>query len=91
MTRARVMYKIESYTAVFFAVTTKYIYIYIYSLPRRLPRESTAAKAGAITHKDDDVRWNEEQCLSLHRGLSLSLCLLFFFFWWQSFRVLAAY
>ena len=68
------MYKIESYTAVFFAVTTKYIYIYIYSLPRRLPRESTAAKAGAITHKDDDdVRWNEEQCLYLHRGL-------FFFF-----------
>ena len=57
------------------------IYIYIYSLPRRLPRESTAAKAGAITHKDDDddVRWNEEQyCLSLHRGLSLSF--LFFFF-----------
>ena len=74
------MYKIESYTAVFFAVTTKYIYIYIYSLPRRLPRESTAAKAGAITHKDDDddVRWNEEQCLSLHRGLSLSIFLFFF-------------
>lgn len=26
------MYKIESYTAVFFAVTTKYIYIYIHTV-----------------------------------------------------------
>ena len=84
------MYKIESYTAVFFAVTTKYIYIYIYSLPRRLPRESTAAKAGAITHKMmmmmfDGMKNNVFLCTAASLSLFFS-----FFFWLQSFRVLAA-